>query len=176
MTTAVEVMKYIKSQMSVNGEVQLQKLAYYAQAWSLAWDGRPLFNERIEAWRMGPVVPALRFRRDDGDPNALDEKTKATVDAIIEFYGKHHGQALADMTHNETPWAEAWEKRPAGANSCDEVISHDAMRRFYTQKVLSGSEVPVRRSVSVTASDEEVVAIARANAERWRDALTLLAQ
>ena len=39
MATAIDVMKYIKSQKSITGEVQLQKLVYYSQAWSLAWDG-----------------------------------------------------------------------------------------------------------------------------------------
>ncbi|MCG7276629.1 Panacea domain-containing protein [Corynebacterium singulare] len=29
--------------------MKLQKLVYYAQAWSLVWDEKPLFNSRIEA-------------------------------------------------------------------------------------------------------------------------------
>ena len=29
--------------------MKLQKLIYYAQAWSLVWDERPLFDEKIEA-------------------------------------------------------------------------------------------------------------------------------
>ena len=87
MATAIDVMKYIKSQMRVMGEVQVQKLAYYAQAWSLAWDGSPLFGDRIEAWKMGPVVPALRYRSDAADDSVLTEAERATVDAVIEFYG-----------------------------------------------------------------------------------------
>jgi uncharacterized phage-associated protein len=39
--------------------LKLQKLCYYAQAWSLALRGKPLFPERIEAWAQGPVVPEL---------------------------------------------------------------------------------------------------------------------
>ena len=38
---------------------KLQKLVYYAQAWSLVWDEVPLFPERIEAWANGPVCPTL---------------------------------------------------------------------------------------------------------------------
>lgn len=174
-TTAVDVMKYIKSQMSINGEVQLQKLAYYAQAWSLAWDGRPLFNDRIEAWRMGPVVPALRFRQDAPDPSALDPEARATVNAVVEFYGRHHGQALAAMSHSELPWSEAWEKRTEQSRS-SEVISHDAMRRFYTGLVLRGADVPVRTQVDTRAADDEVHEIAAANASRWSKTLEILAQ
>lgn len=39
--------------------MKLQKLCYYSQAWHLAWEGVPLFPERIEAWANGPVVPVL---------------------------------------------------------------------------------------------------------------------
>lgn len=39
--------------------LKLQKLVYYAQGFSLALCGRPLFAERIEAWQHGPVCPAL---------------------------------------------------------------------------------------------------------------------
>lgn len=32
---------------------------YYAQAWSLVWDEKPLFPERIEAWVNGPVLNCM---------------------------------------------------------------------------------------------------------------------
>ena len=38
---------------------KLQKLCYYAQAWHLALLNEPLFNENVEAWIHGPVIPAL---------------------------------------------------------------------------------------------------------------------
>lgn len=37
--------------------MKLQKLVYYAQAWNLVWDEKPLFNSRIEAWANGPITP-----------------------------------------------------------------------------------------------------------------------
>ncbi len=39
--------------------LRLQKLLYYAQAWSLAMRDKPLFDDRIEAWPSGPVVPSV---------------------------------------------------------------------------------------------------------------------
>ncbi|MBI5345580.1 MAG: DUF4065 domain-containing protein [Chlamydiae bacterium] len=35
---------------------KLQKLLYYAQAWSLVLRKKPIFDEPIEAWPHGPVV------------------------------------------------------------------------------------------------------------------------
>jgi uncharacterized phage-associated protein len=36
--------------------LKLQKLVYYAQAWSLVFRSQPLFDQDIEAWVSGPIV------------------------------------------------------------------------------------------------------------------------
>ena len=40
-------------------QLRLHKLLYYAQGWHLGIRGQPLFAERIEAWKHGPVVAPL---------------------------------------------------------------------------------------------------------------------
>ncbi len=58
MTVSVEsVAAYILSQHGKLSAMKLQKLVYYCQAWSLVWDEAPLFQEQIQAWANGPVVP-----------------------------------------------------------------------------------------------------------------------
>ena len=39
--------------------LRLQKLLYFAQGWHLARYGKPLFDDDIEAWQYGPVVPSV---------------------------------------------------------------------------------------------------------------------
>src|SRR4051812_40137322 len=39
--------------------LKVQKLVYYAQAWSLAYFDRPLFDEDMQAWAHGPVAPTV---------------------------------------------------------------------------------------------------------------------
>src|SRR5258708_40323860 len=46
--------------------LRLQKLLYYAQAWSLVLRESELFPEEIQAWRWGPVVPAVYDKLPDG--------------------------------------------------------------------------------------------------------------
>jgi uncharacterized phage-associated protein len=95
---------------------KLQKLVYYAQAWSLVWDEELLFHEPIQAWANGPVVPALyaehrgMFRVEQwqrGDPGSLDEEQRKTVDTVLKHYGAKSGQQLSELTHRELPWREA---------------------------------------------------------------------
>ncbi len=178
MATAVDVMKYIKSQVRVSGAVQLQKLVYYAQAWSIAWDGTPLFPERIEAWKHGPVVPALYKRDDAADPNALSPQDRATVDAVLAHYGQHFGGSLRAMSHQEQPWIDAWARR-ATPDRGSEEITVDVMRRFYTSVALRGEgprRVPDSQVLRADAAEDEVSQIAAANARRWRETLAILGQ
>lgn len=175
MARAIDVASYIASHKHLSGEVQLQKLMYYAQAWSLVWDGQPLFDEHVEAWKMGPVVPAIRYiEPESGNSAALAEAQKATIDAVIEHYGKLYGTQLINLTHKEAPWKVVWDEHHVGS-WCNAEIPHNAMRRFYTNQALE-NHGPKRRPVTSRATAEaDVLAIAGANAQIWSETLEILA-
>jgi len=59
MVSVLDVAANILAKRGPMSVMKLQKLVYYCQAWSLVWDDRPMFREPIEAWTMGPAVPAL---------------------------------------------------------------------------------------------------------------------
>lgn len=108
-----DVAAYILSKKGSLSAMTLQKLVYYSQAWSLVWDERPLFDERIEAWVNGPVSPDLYEKHKGkysvtewtwGSPDNLDDLAKETVDAVLEYYKKYDGGQLSALTHNEDPW------------------------------------------------------------------------
>jgi uncharacterized phage-associated protein len=139
MASAHDVAAYILERHGPISAMKLQKLVYYAQAWSLVWDDRPLFPERIEAWANGPVVRDLYERhrgqfeiRDwpAGDPHSLAPEERATIDAVLGFYSDKPAQWLSDLTHREGPWREARRGAPEGARSTA-VISPDSMRAYY---------------------------------------------
>jgi uncharacterized phage-associated protein len=133
--------KFILLEQGPISAMKLQKLVYYSQAWSLVWDGRPLFREKIKAWAMGPVVPALyaahkgRFTVNAkdiaGDADALDVKAKATVLGVLKFYGDKTAQWLSDLTHAERPWCDARRGIPPGAN-CNNEITAAALEEYYS--------------------------------------------
>lgn len=116
MVTAHDVAAYIVKKIGPLSAMKLQKLVYYSQAWSLVWDDRPLFDEPIEAWAFGPVVPALfdmhrgQFSVSSwpqGNPEALEDDSRETIDLVLDYYGKQNAQQLSDLTHREAPWRDA---------------------------------------------------------------------
>jgi uncharacterized phage-associated protein len=134
--SVLDVAEYVLKKHGAMSAMKLQKLVYYSQAWSLVWDERPLFGEKIKAWENGPVCPALyakhrgRFSVScgllSGDPSSLDTDAKLTVKAVLGFYGDKSAQWLSDLTHAEAPWKNA---RARGKN---EEITRDAMRSYYS--------------------------------------------
>lgn len=63
--------------------LKLQKLLYYAQAWHLAIFKQPLFNDEIEAWVHGPVVPEVfRAYRDNKWASIPDAQNFAIPEGI----------------------------------------------------------------------------------------------
>lgn len=95
--------------------LKLQKLLYYAQGLSLKYTGKPLFNDNIEAWQHGPVVPVVyhEYKQYGGkgiDKNVdmphFDENTEIILKDVYEDYGQYSAWKLRDMTHEEPPWKE----------------------------------------------------------------------
>jgi len=139
MATVNDVAAYLLAKHGPMTAMKLQKLVYYSQAWSLVWDEKPLFKERIEAWAMGPVVPQLyeqhrgmfeirKLRR--GNADSLSAGQGETIDIVLGFYGAKSSQWLSDQTHQEAPWRDARRGCPAGT-ACDREITHAAMAEYY---------------------------------------------
>ena len=41
--------------------LQLQKILYYLQVYFIQHEGIPLFEDEIEAWQFGPVIPEVYY-------------------------------------------------------------------------------------------------------------------
>jgi uncharacterized phage-associated protein len=141
MANVIDVAAYIVDHQGSLPAMKLQKLVYYAQAWSLVWDDQPLFPETIEAWANGPVVPTLYQKHrgvflvdravvGEGNPEALTEQERETVDAVLGFYGDRSSQWLSDLTHRERPWREARKGLGPGDRG-SQVISLAALAEYY---------------------------------------------
>lgn len=136
-------------------QLQLNKLCYLVNGFTLREQNEPAFHNDIEAWRYGPVIPEVyqTYRHYGKEPiteldmcrTALDDYTAVAkrwgelyyivgkkiaeiVYGVVREYGKYSGWDLVDMTHKKhTPWKRAY--RP-GHNK---VIPTDDIRRFYKE-------------------------------------------
>lgn len=139
MASVHDVAAYILEKSGSMTAMKLQKLAYYAQAWHLVWEERPLFDADIQAWANGPVVYELydkhrgMFRVDKwkaGDAARLTSSEKSTVDAVLDAYSRFTAQQLSAMTHREKPWQLAREGLPEGSRS-NAPITTASMHEYY---------------------------------------------
>ena len=141
MATIFDVAKYILQKLGATTTMKLQKLCYYAQAWALAWDDKPLFNEDFEAWANGPVCPEL-FKRHKGffvadasmfadipDYDFTPSETE-TLDEVLKYYGDKESHWLSELTHQERPWRLTREGIPNGEPS-SRVIPKEVMQEYY---------------------------------------------
>jgi uncharacterized phage-associated protein len=146
MASALDVAKWFLSTIDRESgdsitNLKLQKLIYYAQAWSLVMLKRPLFSEPIEAWAHGPAVDvvfqeykAFSFNAiplPDSIPAFTPEEIRLLQD-IYEVYGEKTAKALENLTHDEEPWRTARGNLPPEARSRKE-ISHESMFDYYSK-------------------------------------------
>ena len=112
---------------------QIGKLVYIAHGRTLALTDRPLINDRIEAWKCGPIIPVLyhelfiwkdcpvtELRYTGTTPlkdsaiderckelfeNTLPEQERSIIDVTIKHYGDWHPGDLRKMCHERgSPW------------------------------------------------------------------------
>jgi len=140
MATVYDVAAYILKECGIISTMKLQKLTYYCQAWSLAWDGVPLFEEEFQAWANGPVCPQLYNRHrglfeigieafGDREFSFTKDETE-TIHAVLKYYKDESPHYLSELTHLERPWKETRGNIPAGEPS-QRVIPKELMQEYY---------------------------------------------
>lgn len=142
-TTASDVAKsFIASFQKKDAEIsnlKLQKLLYYAQGWHLALYGQPLFQDAIQAWVHGPVVPYVfrEYKEYAWRPITKSVHPIITADEgfhlneVIRVYGGFDAVTLERMTHREDPWKNA-RGRLAPDEPSHAVISNSSMKTYFS--------------------------------------------
>lgn len=185
MVTALDVAQYVYRRQGWVDAWKLEKLIYFAQAWHLTWDGRPLFPDKFQAWPDGPVQPTVyrvnKYERKSStvlpgaDADALGEYDKAIVDAVLDHYAVLDKETLVDLSH-ELPWQRARGDREAN-EYCQGELDESDIKRWFTAKVLRGEkDIPAQPHIQPAgvgaAGYEEAVVV---EIDRWEETLRLLA-
>lgn len=118
--------------------MKLQKMLYYEQGYHLAAFGTPLFDEDVEAWMYGPVVPSVyeHFKEhgaggimpETEKPIELAEDEEDLFNDVFDAYVDFSAYGLMRKTHGESPWR----KTTTGFGN---VISQEKMAEFFSKKL-----------------------------------------
>jgi uncharacterized phage-associated protein len=121
--------------------LKLQKLLYYMQGFHLAVFNEPLFDDEIEAWMYGPVVPTIyeKYKQFRNSAIELPEETETITltsdeedlfEQVYKLYSPFSAYRLMDMTHNEAPWSSV----NVGHGN---IISKESMREYFLSRIES---------------------------------------
>ncbi len=131
-------------------QMKIQKMVFFAHGYHLARWGRPLINETFEAWKFGPVVPAIyqdfkffgsRPIDDEGfemfapkqyKDYKLDEEAEDAIAYTWEATKDLSATALSNWTHQpETPWYKVYNPIE-WSNTIDNVSIKTYFKDFLT--------------------------------------------
>lgn len=113
--------------------LKLQKMMYYLQGFNLAFFEEKLFDEDIEAWQYGPVVPVVynNFKSfgkgaitvsNEIEEVILNDEQEDVFKQVLEEYGKFNAIRLMEMTHQELPWK---------STEIQQVIDPELMKDYF---------------------------------------------
>jgi uncharacterized phage-associated protein len=149
---ADEVLRLAKKKGKSLTPLQLMKLVYISHGWSLGIRDIDLFNDRIEAWKYGPVIPSLyqatkKFGRseipldlvDIEGASHVDESTQKFLADVYSKYGDLTGVQLSGLTHQlGTPWDQVYDKGIFGIEIPDNIIA-DHYKRLLDERSVSSA-------------------------------------
>lgn len=131
----------------------LQKLLYFIQGFSTALLNNPIFDDAPEVWPLGPVYPEIYHRYASYQSDSIDFDIEefdidniqlftsdeiTLIFLIVKYFGEYSGSALANMTHNTTPW----KNHIVGNN---EPITLEELKQYFTK---------VKKKYHITYTDE----------------------
>jgi uncharacterized phage-associated protein len=149
MATALNVARFLiflKHHDSRNLEItnlKLQKLLYYCQGHYLAMYNQTLFDDNIEAWKLGPVIPEVYYTYNDYGSLEIPEENRpfnieeldlndqelGVIAYVWKKYGELNAWQLVDKTHSESPWINSWK------NSFDKTIRRNELEVHFNKNL-----------------------------------------
>ena len=131
---ADDILKIAKRKGKNLTPMQLMKLVYVSYGWYLAMTNNKLFEDRIEAWKYGPVIPNLyhatkHFGSGEipasmiSDAPISNSHLDIFLSSIVDNYADYSGIALSNLTHRVgTPWQAVYRPNVMGIEIPDHSI------------------------------------------------------
>lgn len=123
--------------------LRLQKLLYFIQAYFLMKSNGEIvaFNEEIEAWDLGPIVPCIYhqykrfgngyipFLNDNSYAGIFSNDDKKNIEEVILHFKDKSSIYMMEVTHDQNPWIEAYNKQ-----NLEKVITKKSIYEYFVGK------------------------------------------
>ena len=152
------VINYSNDQDYGVSNLKLQKLLYFIQAYFMikSKNKESCFEETIEAWDFGPVVPVayhaykhygstdipsvdsyINFDLDDPwtasitqfDNNCICDDDKQLINDVVNKLSNYSATDLVEITHHQAPWKSVYVKNE------NKPISIDSIRNYFNEQL-----------------------------------------
>ena len=137
------IQRYEQKSGCAMDEMKLHKLLYFTQRESFVLLGKPMFLDKFEAWKYGPVMRCLRKSPCEYQTQSIlpvDSEYIPVLEDTLRRYAPMDSWTLSNISHGETCWQKAKDKEigssPVEIETSD--IEYDAQaikfRRFMCAK------------------------------------------
>lgn len=143
MYSALDIARYVIDyswdKRKTVSNLRVQKVLYFIQAEFLVSKDRVCFNDEIQAWSLGPVVPTVyhEYKIFGNTPipsrgtqehyYPIDEEDKRIIEDIVDQCNEHTTATLVNITHEQTPWKEA-------VYTNDKIITPSSIKKFFSEE------------------------------------------
>jgi uncharacterized phage-associated protein len=143
--------KKAKEKGEIITPMKLIKLCYIAQGTALAYSNQAIFEEEVEAWKYGPVIPCLykEFKKygnshineyyvpvEDNTismPDEDDKEAHIILEAAWNKFGSWSGIELSAWTHQpDSAWSQIYKKYSENSLIPSSIIKEEFLN--YIQK------------------------------------------
>lgn len=107
------IKRYKQESGSEMDEMKLHKLLYFTQRESFVLLGKPMFHDKFEAWKYGPVMRSLRKAHWEYELHSIlpaDSEYVPVLDETLRRYAEMDSWTLSNISHGETCWQKAKDK------------------------------------------------------------------
>lgn len=150
------IIEYSNSKQYLINNLKLQKILYFINARSLVEKGKPMFNETIQKWKFGPVVPRVyhEYKRNGASQITVDDivqqllefsddkltineysakkisnETKKLIQETVDALDRYSAFELVDKTHEHLIWKKDEDRILAGEQHIS--YKNDEIERFF---------------------------------------------
>ncbi len=158
MNSALDVSRYIINKCNSNNyyisNLRLQKILYFIQMEFIIEKNKKCFDDEIQAWDYGPVVPnvyhvfkrfgasnippiryyydrsqgLLNMKKIEFKEDVICPEDRKIIDKVIVECSAYSTSKLVDITHSQPPWRNAYHHKK------NSVISNKSIKRFVSQQ------------------------------------------